>query len=50
MDYSHGVRPVRRWMRADGTRRRFEEIVSDSQLSPLLSDEGRMAVARYDKE
>ena len=50
VDYSHGVRPVRRWMRADGTRRRFEEIVSDSQLSPLLSDEGRMAVARYDKE
>src|SRR5688572_23297640 len=32
VDYSHGIRPVRRDMRVDGVLRRFEEILDDPQL------------------
>lgn len=48
VDYSHGIRPVRRAMRVDGVPRSFEEIVGDSALAALLSDEGPIAVPRYD--
>lgn len=47
VDYSHGIRPVRRWMRVDGVRRSFEAILSDSTQRHLLSDEGAIAVRRY---
>jgi len=49
VDYSHGIRPVRRAMRVDGTSQRFEKILSDPQLRDLLSDEGEISVSRYDK-
>jgi hypothetical protein len=49
VDYSHGIRPVRRWMRVDGTPRSFEQILSDPQHRDLLSDEGEITVSRYDK-
>jgi hypothetical protein len=47
VDYSHGIRPVRRWMRVDGVRRSFEAILADSTRRSLLSDEGALAVLRY---
>lgn len=47
VDYSHGIRPVRRWMRVDGVRRSFEAILADSTRRSLLSDEGAIAVWRY---
>ncbi|MEO7521406.1 MAG: hypothetical protein ABIW79_06270 [Gemmatimonas sp.] len=49
VDYSHGIRPVRRTMLLDGTRVSFEKIVGDSTLALLLSDEGPVRVPRYDK-
>jgi hypothetical protein len=48
VDYSHGIRPVRRWMRVDGVLRPFEKILNDPQQQNLLSDEGEIAVPRYD--
>ncbi len=50
VDYSHGIRPVGRWMRVDGIRREYEKILSDPQLRDLLSDEGEIAVPRYEKQ
>ncbi|MGH7467855.1 MAG: hypothetical protein ACRENP_07675 [Longimicrobiales bacterium] len=47
VDYSHGIRPVRRLMRVDGMLRPFEQILNDGQWRDLLSDEGTLAVARY---
>jgi hypothetical protein len=49
VDYSHGIRPVRRRMRVDGEERTFESIMNDEQLLTLLSDEGRISVLRYDR-
>jgi hypothetical protein len=49
VDYSHGIRPVRRWMQVDGTRMSFEAILADSTRRALLSDEGALMVMRYDK-
>jgi hypothetical protein len=49
VDYSHGIRPVGRWMMVDGVRRQFEKIVSDSTLAGLLSDEGPLTVWRYER-
>jgi hypothetical protein len=49
VDYSHGIRPVRRWMRVDGIRGPFEIIVNDPQRLYLLSDEGAIGTPRYDK-
>ena len=49
VDYSHGVRPVRRRMRIDGTAGTFESILRDPQLRSLLSDEGELTVIRYDR-
>ncbi|HEX6575280.1 MAG TPA: hypothetical protein VF042_09935 [Gemmatimonadaceae bacterium] len=47
VDYSHGVRPVERVMTVDGKRMTFEQIMADSVLHPLLSDEGELKVLRY---
>ena len=49
VDYSHGIRPVRRSMRADGVTRPFEAIMKDSQLRNLVSDEGEITALRYDR-
>ena len=49
VDYSHGIRPVRRSMRVDGSRRTWEDILSDPQQLYLLSDEGALTARRYDK-
>jgi hypothetical protein len=49
VDYSHGVRPVRRLMRVDGMAEPFEKILKDPALRDLLSDEGDVTVSRYDK-
>jgi hypothetical protein len=49
VDYSHGIRPVRRAMLVDGASRRFEDIVNDPALRDLLSDEGTGSVTRYDR-
>jgi hypothetical protein len=49
VDYSHGVRPVRRSMRVDGTLKSFETIMKDAQLRSLLSNEGEITVVRYDR-
>jgi hypothetical protein len=49
IDYSHGIRMVRRWMVVDGVRMRFEEILADSVLRGVVSDEGVVGVVRYGK-
>jgi hypothetical protein len=49
VDYSHGIRPVRRSMRVDGTVVAFEKILGDSTRRELISDEGEMTAFRYDK-
>lgn len=49
VDYSHGIRPVRRRMTVDGVPRSYEEVLQDPKLSYLLSDEGPIAVPRYEK-
>jgi hypothetical protein len=49
VDYSHGIRPVRRRMLVDGSVRSFESILADRQVLELLSDEGEIALARYEE-
>ena len=49
VDYSHGIRPVRRSMRVDDVAQPFEKILNDPQLLPLLSDEGAIAAPRYER-
>jgi hypothetical protein len=49
VDYSHGIRPVRRTMQVDGTARPFEKILADQKLRDLLSDEGEISVIHYGK-
>jgi hypothetical protein len=46
-DYSHGIRLVQRAMRLDGAAVMADEILRDSVLWPLLSDEGVIANLRY---
>lgn len=50
VDHSHGIRPVRRWMRVDGNPRPFEKLLTDRQQLELLSDEGEIAMPRYEKQ
>lgn len=47
VDYSHGVRPVRRSMSVNGTMRAFETVLADPKLRYLVSDEDGPAVSRY---
>jgi hypothetical protein len=49
VDYSHGIRPVRRWMRVDGVPHTYEQILRDPVLHTLLSDEGVIPVPRYER-
>ena len=49
VDYSHGIRPVRRMMKVDGVMRTFESIMKDSTLRALVSDEGEITAIRYSR-
>ena len=49
VDYSHGIRPVRRAMRVDGVQRSFEKILTDPHLNGVISDEGVITVSRYEE-
>jgi hypothetical protein len=48
VDYSHGIRLVRRRMVVDGQPKRVEEVLDDPRLAPLLSNEGVMRRTRYE--
>lgn len=50
VDYSHGVRMVRRTMRVDGVSMTFEQIATHPELHVLLSDEGPLKTPRADRE
>ena len=47
VDYSHGVRPLRRIVRVDGREMDYEDVLRNPKLSALLSDEGPIARPRY---
>jgi hypothetical protein len=47
VDYSHGVRLVRKAMRVDGEMTTVDSVLADPSLSALLSDEGVIADPRY---
>ena len=49
VDYSHGVRPLLRRIEVDGLPRDYYELLRDPLLSVLLSDEGPIDNARYDR-
>ena len=49
VDYSHGVRPVRRSMRVDGVVKSFESVMKDPQLRNLISNEGEITAIRYER-
>lgn len=46
VDYSHGVRLVRRAVRVDGRRMPFERVAADPVLHVLVSDEGPLRTLR----
>ncbi len=48
VDYSHGVRLVRRGMIVNGAPKSIEEVLADPRLAPLLSNEGVMSRVRYE--
>lgn len=48
VDYSHGVRLVRRDLLLDGKPARLESVLADPELCVLLSDEASPAVSRYE--
>ncbi len=48
VDYSHGVRFIERAMLVDGRKTTGEKVLADAQLAALLSDEGPVAVPRYE--
>ena len=48
VDYSHGIRLVRREMMVGGERKTTDQVLTDATLFPLLSDEGRLVQTRYD--
>lgn len=49
VDYSHGIRPVRREMLVDGVNRLpFREIAADPHLNGLVSDEGELVRPTYE--
>lgn len=49
VDYSHGVRPVQKSIRVDGVDLPYQEVLRDPHLHPLLSDEGAIETARYER-
>jgi hypothetical protein len=47
VDYSHGVRPVRRAMSLDGVTTTFDKFIGNSSLRQLVTDESAATVTRY---
>jgi hypothetical protein len=47
VDYSHGIRPVKRIIKVDGADLPYQQVLQDPHLHPLLSDEGVIDPARY---
>jgi hypothetical protein len=47
VDYSHGVRLVDQWCEVDGQPSHVSDILGDTDLHPLLSDEGPFETAVY---
>jgi len=47
VDYSHGIRLVKRSMIVDGRPRDIREVLADPELCPLVSDEGPITKAYY---
>ena len=47
VDYSHGVRLVRRSLIVNGEPTTFDAVLADPHLAPLLSNEGVMTRTRY---
>ena len=47
VDYSHGIRLVRRRMTVDGKETTVEAVLADAERAPLLSNEGVMLQTRY---
>ncbi len=47
VDYSHGIRLVKRTVLVNGKPRDLHHILHDETLSPLLSDEGRIVHVTY---
>jgi hypothetical protein len=47
VDYSHGIRLVNRGIEVDGVPRDLTDVLRDSTLAGLLSDEGRIREPRY---
>jgi hypothetical protein len=50
VDYSHGIRLVDREIDIDGVTHDLIDVLSDSVLAPLLSDEGALTFTRYPTE
>lgn len=49
-DYSHGVRLIAQDMRVDGRPRRYGEVLTDAEVSALVSGEGPLERVAYQKE
>ena len=47
VDYSHGIRLVKRQMIVDGQPRDLWDVLKDPDLYLLVSDEGQIAVPHY---
>jgi hypothetical protein len=47
VDYSHGIRLVRRAMRVDGRDMMIEDVLKDPHRCAVISDEGTIEVPRY---
>ncbi len=47
LDYSHGIRLVRKDMIVDGRSMLVEDVLRDPELAPLISDEGVINGGRY---
>ncbi len=48
VDYSHGIRLIRRRMTVNGQDKTIDEVLADPKLAPLLSNEGVTRRSRYD--
>jgi hypothetical protein len=49
VDYSHGIRLVKRTVLVDGNPRDIRDVLADPVLHPLLSDEGPIAKPYYER-
>jgi hypothetical protein len=47
VDYSHGIRLVRRRVRVDGKELNIDDVLRDVHLCNLISDEGPINITRY---